>query len=150
MPRQLKVFQTHIGFYQLIVAAPSMKAAAQAWGANPAIFARGFAAVTHDPKAVQAALSKPGVVLKRPYGQGGDFKVEPDAPSAPRLTAKQKKAVAQSKEAQRRKEDEERKRKAAADRKARQAARQQLAALEREETELRARRHKLQKQLQGE
>ncbi len=52
MPRPLKVFKTHIGFYDLVVAAPSMKAAAQAWDVHPHIFAQGFAAQTNEPDAV--------------------------------------------------------------------------------------------------
>ena len=54
MPRPLKVFKTHIGFYDAIVATPSMKAAAEAFGARPTIFSEGFAAITH-PDAVTAA-----------------------------------------------------------------------------------------------
>src|SRR5690348_7625250 len=47
MPRALKVFKTHIGFHDLIVAAPSMKAAAAAWEASPRLFAQGFAEQTN-------------------------------------------------------------------------------------------------------
>jgi hypothetical protein len=147
MPRRLKVFETHIGFYEMVVAAPSMKAAAEAWGANPALFRQGFATETRDRKAARAALAQPGKVLKRPFGQKGDFKAEPDAPSAPKLGAKKKKVLAQSKQARARKEKEERRREMEADR---DAARRQLASLEREEAELRERRRKLQRQLEHE
>jgi hypothetical protein len=34
MARKLKTFQTSIGFYDLAVAAPSMKAALEVWGAG--------------------------------------------------------------------------------------------------------------------
>ena len=34
MPRALKVFQTQIGFYELIVAPPSQAAALRAWGCH--------------------------------------------------------------------------------------------------------------------
>jgi hypothetical protein len=148
MPRRLKVFETHIGFYEMIVAAPSMKAAAEAWGANQTLFKQGFAAETQDRKAAQAALAQPGIVLKRPYGQGGDFKAEPDAPSPPKLSARQKKAMAQSKQAHRHKEEQDRKRKTEAERKAIHAAKEQLAALAREEADLRKRRRQLKQQLQ--
>ena len=49
MARQIKVFRTHLGFYDLIVAAPSKKAALEAWGASPHLFAQGFAAETTEP-----------------------------------------------------------------------------------------------------
>jgi hypothetical protein len=90
VPRPLKVFKTHIGFYDLIVASPSIKAAAAAWGSRPTVFSQGFAAVTQDVDAIQAALAHPGVVLKRPHGQVGPYKVEPDAVPMPKLSARQK------------------------------------------------------------
>jgi hypothetical protein len=34
MPRKLKTFQTSLGFYDLAIAAPSMKAGLEAWGAD--------------------------------------------------------------------------------------------------------------------
>jgi len=68
MARKLKVFRTHLGFYDLIVAAPSQKAALEAWGASPHLFSQGFAAVETDPRLVGAALKKPGVVLRRQFG----------------------------------------------------------------------------------
>jgi hypothetical protein len=75
-----KVFRAHLGFYDTIVAATSQKAALLAWGAGPSEFAHGFAHVTEDPQAVEAALKQPGVVLKRPYGSKGAFKFQPDVP----------------------------------------------------------------------
>lgn len=77
MPRKLNVYRTHIGFDDLIVAAPSQKAALQAWGASPHLFAQGFAAVTDEPALVEAALAKPGVVLRRQFGTKGEFKAAP-------------------------------------------------------------------------
>ena len=94
MPRALKVFKTHIGFYDLIVAAPSMKAAVEAWEAHPRIFAQGFAAVTNEPDAVKAALAHPGVVLRRVHGQAGEYKAKADKPAVPKLTARQKQKAA--------------------------------------------------------
>jgi len=44
MPRRLKVFRAHLGFYDSIVAAPSQKAAAEAWGARGVIVSGGVAA----------------------------------------------------------------------------------------------------------
>lgn len=147
MPRPLKVFQAHIGFYDVVVAAQSMKAAAEAFGAKITTFKDGFAGETKEPKAVRAALAQPGVLLKRPFGQGGDFKLEPDLPEAPKLTAKQKKAVADMRQTQRHREDQERKRKVEAERKAKEAVKQELAELDREQAALEQRRRKLREKL---
>jgi hypothetical protein len=109
MPRPLKIFQTHIGFYDLVIAAPSRKAAAEAWGVDPRLFAQGFAVETRDPQAVRAALALPGVVLKRQHGSTGEYKRDPEPPSAPKKTPRQKKAMAAARKAQQRKEAEEKK-----------------------------------------
>jgi len=79
MARQLKVFRTHIGFDDLIVASPSRKAALDAWGASAHLFTQGFAAETNDPALVKAALARPGMVLRRQFGSRGEFKVGPPA-----------------------------------------------------------------------
>jgi colicin import membrane protein len=73
MPRRLKTYQTSLGFFDLAVAAPSMKAAAEAWGLNTNDFKRGFAKETNDPAIVAATMAKPGVVLRRPVGSNGVF-----------------------------------------------------------------------------
>lgn len=73
MPRKLKTFQTSLGFYDLAIAAPSMKAALDAWGAGSNLFHQGFAAETDDPAVVAATMAKPGVVLRRPAGSHGRF-----------------------------------------------------------------------------
>ncbi|MGX1317467.1 colicin import membrane protein [Bradyrhizobium sp. USDA 377] len=80
MARKLKTFQTSLGFYDLAVAAPSMKAALEAWGAGSNLFHQGFASETDDPDVVAAAMSKPGVVLKRPAGSSGHFAEHSDLP----------------------------------------------------------------------
>jgi hypothetical protein len=43
MPKKLKVYQTSQGFFDLAVAAPSMKAALEAWGTSRNLFHQGFA-----------------------------------------------------------------------------------------------------------
>jgi hypothetical protein len=43
MARKLKTYQTSLGFFDLAVAAPFMKAAAEAWGLKTSEFKRGFA-----------------------------------------------------------------------------------------------------------
>jgi hypothetical protein len=73
MPRKLKTYQTSLGFFDLAIAAPSMKAAAEAWGGNIEDFGRGFAKQTDDLEIVTATMAKPGVVLKRPVGSNARF-----------------------------------------------------------------------------
>ena len=59
MARKLKTYITNLGFFELALAAPSMKAALEAWGMGHNAFHQGFARETHDPKIVAAALTKP-------------------------------------------------------------------------------------------
>src|SRR6185437_13780003 len=73
MARRLKTYQTSLGFFDLAVAAPSMKAAAEAWGSRTNLFQQGLAKETHDAAIVAATMAKPGVVLKRPVGSNGPF-----------------------------------------------------------------------------
>src|SRR3954447_2300641 len=81
MARKLKTFQTSLGFYDLAIAAPSMKTALEAWGAGGNLFHQGVAKETDDPDVVAATMSKPGVVLKRPAGSSGRFAEHSDLPS---------------------------------------------------------------------
>jgi hypothetical protein len=62
-----KVFSTHIGFYDGVVAATSRKAALAAWNVSRDLFRTGEAEETTDPAAVKAAMSDIGkpVALKR-------------------------------------------------------------------------------------
>ena len=83
MAKKLKVYRTSIGFFDLAVAAPSMKAAAEAWGSDPDIFKRGFAEETDDPKVVAATRRSPGVVLRRPVGSQEEFSERAALPKAP-------------------------------------------------------------------
>ena len=145
MPRPLKVFKTHIGFYDLVVASPSMKAAAEAWGAKPTVFSQGFAAITQDVDAVRDALAQPGVVLKRPHGRAGQYKVDPDAIPLPKLTARQKDIARKSVANRKRKEAGENRALRAAERAAEKKAQDELAEIERQEAQLRERRQSLQK-----
>ncbi len=73
MPRRLKAFTTTAGFFDLAVAAPSMKAALDAWGAGANLFHQGFARESHDVDVVTATMAKPGVVLRRPVGTNDAF-----------------------------------------------------------------------------
>ena len=73
MARKLKTYQTSLGFFEQAIAAPSMKAALQAWGADSNLFHQGAAKESTDPDVVAATMAKPGIVLKRPVGSDGPF-----------------------------------------------------------------------------
>jgi hypothetical protein len=73
MARRLKSYETSPGFFDLAIAAPSMKAALEARGADSNLFHRGAAKQSEDPDVVAATMAKPGVVLKRPVGSSGPF-----------------------------------------------------------------------------
>ena len=80
MPRKLKTFVTNLGFFEMAIAAPSMKAALEAWGMSHNAFQHGFAKQTDDPKIVAATMEKPGIVLKRPVGTTGAFSENAELP----------------------------------------------------------------------
>ncbi|MET0409488.1 MAG: cell envelope biogenesis protein TolA [Hyphomicrobium sp.] len=73
MARKLKTYQTSLGFFDQAIAAPSMKAALEAWGADSNLFHQGAAIESDDPDVIAATMAKPGVVLKRPVGSSGPF-----------------------------------------------------------------------------
>ena len=66
--RKLKTYQTSLCFYDLAIAAPSMKAALEVWGAGSNLFHQGVAKESSDPEVIAATMLKPGVVLRRPVG----------------------------------------------------------------------------------
>src|SRR3954454_5211131 len=80
LARKLKTYQTSVGFFDLAIAAPSMKAALEAWGAGSNLFHQGHAKETDDPEVVAATMAKPGVVLKRPAGLSGRFAEHAELP----------------------------------------------------------------------
>ena len=81
MARILKTYQTSLGFFDLAIAAPSMKAALEAWGADSNLFHQGAAKESDDPDVIAAAMKKPGVVLRRPVGSNGSFGEHADLPT---------------------------------------------------------------------
>lgn len=75
--QKLKVFRTPIGFHDAYVAAPSRKAALEAWGAGTDLFSAGISQeVKEDSEPAREALARPGEVV-RAKREGG----EEDAPS---------------------------------------------------------------------
>src|SRR5215471_10745823 len=81
MARTLKTYQTSLGFFDLAVAAPSMKAALESWGADSNLFHQGAARQSEDPDVIAATMAAPGVVLKRPVGSKGPFKEHAELPT---------------------------------------------------------------------
>jgi hypothetical protein len=82
MARKLKTYQTSLGFFDQAIAAPSMKAALEAWGADSNLFHQGAAKESQDPDVIAATMAKPGVVLKRPVGSNGPFGEHAELPSS--------------------------------------------------------------------
>jgi len=78
---KLKVFVARIGFYDTAIAVPSKKAALEAWGVKADLFAEGTAAAATDKAALEAALARPGVLLRRAAGSDDPFRVTPTPPA---------------------------------------------------------------------
>jgi colicin import membrane protein len=82
LAKKLKTYVTSLGFYDQAVAAPSMKAALDAWGSKSNLFHQGVARESDDPAIVKAAMAKPGVVLKRPIGSDEPFSETAELPTS--------------------------------------------------------------------
>jgi hypothetical protein len=80
MPRKLKTYQTSLGFFDLAIAAPSMKAALEAWGSEANLFHQGFAKEADDPAIIAATMAKPGIVLRRAVGSNANLARTPRSP----------------------------------------------------------------------
>jgi hypothetical protein len=85
---KLKTFVTESGFFELAVAAPSMKAALRAWDFTHDAFAQGRARQTQDAAIIAAATAVPGAVLKRPIGGKGAFQTHAELPQVKGKAAK--------------------------------------------------------------
>lgn len=71
-----------MGFFDLAIAAPSMKAALEAWGSKNNLFHQGFAHEVDDIDVVSATMARPGVVLKRPVGSNAPFREHAGLPAS--------------------------------------------------------------------
>jgi len=69
---KLKVYRTVAGFHDAYVAAPSQKAALEAWGSDRDLFARGIAEQVTDPALTADPLAAPGTVVKRSRGTSAE------------------------------------------------------------------------------
>lgn len=77
---KLKVFRLTIGFHDAYVAAPTKKAAIEAWGSDPGVFGRGEAELVTDPQLMSEPLARPGEIVKRLRGTAAEqlAALEPD------------------------------------------------------------------------
>lgn len=69
---KLKVFRMAVGFHDAFVAAPSQKAAAEAWWSDTSVFSRGEAELVTDPELTKEPLANPGKVVKRLRGTAAE------------------------------------------------------------------------------
>src|SRR3981081_72697 len=81
MAKKLKTYETSLGFFDQAIAAPSMKAALEAWGADSNLFHQGAAKESQDPDVIAATMAKPGVILRRPIGSNGSFAEHAELPT---------------------------------------------------------------------
>ena len=95
--QKLKVFVTPIGFHDAYVAAPSQKAALEAWGADSNIFAQGIAEQVTDPKLMEEPLANPGKVIKRVRGSADEHFAELDRAAPRKKAAKESGKIVQLK-----------------------------------------------------
>ena len=117
MPRKLKVYQTSLGFFDLAIAAPSMEATLEAWGAGSNLFHQGVAKESDDRKVIDAAMEKPGIILQRAVGSDAPFREHADLPTAASLDVPAREGKSprkQAKPAKARKIDDKAERRAAA------------------------------------
>jgi hypothetical protein len=138
MVRKLKTYQTSLGFFEQAIAAPSMKAALEAWGADSNLFHQGAAKESTDTEVIAATMNKPGIVLKRPVGSDGPFGEHAELPKSLGQDGRKKparKPAAKAKNSPARPDK-------AADRKAARAYEQERQRREREEAEEEAAREK--------
>lgn len=85
MPRKLKVFRTPFGFHDAYVAAPSQKAALEAWGSDSNLFGLGMAELVTDGALTKQPLETPGKVIKLARGSADEhFAALPPSERAPR------------------------------------------------------------------
>jgi hypothetical protein len=104
-----------LGFFDLAIAAPSMKGALEAWGADSNLFHQGVAKESKDPDIIAATMSKPGIILRRPVGSDGPFRENAELPThlPGGASYKRKKARTKPKKKRPRTVDDEADRKAA-------------------------------------
>jgi hypothetical protein len=69
---KLKTYRLPVGFHDAYVAAPSQKAAIEAWGSDRDVFQRKEAELVTDAKLAEEPLANPGKVIKRLRGTAAE------------------------------------------------------------------------------
>ncbi|MFC7499097.1 hypothetical protein ACFQRC_07665 [Enterovirga sp. GCM10030262] len=93
MPRALRVYRLPIGFHDAYVAAPTQKAAIEAWGSDKDVFQRGQAELVTDAELTKEPLENPGKVIKRLRGTAAEqiaALAETPAPASKRSAPRRK------------------------------------------------------------
>src|SRR5712675_1625027 len=90
MAKKLKTYETSLGFFDLAIAAPSMKAALEAWGADSNLFHQGAAKQSEDPDVVAATTAKPGVRSSVLWVRMGPSRNTPNYPAISPSTAERR------------------------------------------------------------
>ena len=98
MARALKVYRTPIGFHDAYVAAPSQKAALEAWGTDANLFARGSAEQVTQPDLIREPMAHPGTVIKRPRGSEAEHLASLSKSAGARTQGAPRKTPAQAKQ----------------------------------------------------
>lgn len=92
---KLKVFRTPIGFHDAYIAAPSQKAALQAWGSDKNLFSSGAAEQVEDPELMREPLGNPGTVIRRLRGTVGEHMAALPKDSPPPWPKREESAAAE-------------------------------------------------------
>src|SRR5215217_3952996 len=82
MARKLKTYQTSLGFFDEAIAAPSMKAALEAWGTKTNLFHQGVAKEVDDPASLPRPCESRGSFSGALLDQVGGSKNMPSCPHA--------------------------------------------------------------------
>ena len=82
---KLKVYRTPIGFHDAYVAAPSQKAALEAWGSDADLFARGIAEIVTDEVLSVEPLASPGNVIRKLRGTADEQLEAARMPDRPKV-----------------------------------------------------------------
>ena len=87
---KLKVYCTPVGFHDAYVAAPSQKAALEAWGAKTNLFGQGSAHQVTDEALTKAPLAHPGEVIKVLRGNDAEQLAALERAASPQRSSEKK------------------------------------------------------------
>lgn len=94
--QKLKVYCTPVGFHDAYVAAPSQKAALEAWGARTNLFGQGSAHQVTDETLTKVPLDHPGEVIKVLRGSDAEQLAALERTTSPKPAKRQTNPVAKA------------------------------------------------------